>query len=283
MQEQSTKRQKRAQLKKPPPVNLKNDSPEDSKKPAVVDKPASCCICMDEPKPADLAEINGCEHFFCFDCIEKWAERENSCPLCKSRFTKINRVQKAKKKAGESTKNSKKVKQRDQRSDLAPGAALEGLLSSFAASSSLPPHRVARLIFSGMGTQSPFILSSAVRRGTGNHGPADRARAENPFLSDTDEDDDETSFFPAASFHGQAHPFSSFFRALPLGRGAPAGVFVGPNGFGSLRPTNQPAARSYASNANDATAGRQADNPLEIADSDSDDDDVEVVQVSRTL
>jgi hypothetical protein len=73
----------------------------------------------------DLAGISGCLHTFCFNCIEKWAERENSCPLCKIRFTKIDRVNKKKKKG---QKNSKRVKQRDQRSDLGPGAALEGLL-----------------------------------------------------------------------------------------------------------------------------------------------------------
>jgi len=80
---------------------------------------------MCDVKPNDLAGINGCSHQFCFECIEKWAERENTCPLCKSRFTKIDRKSKKRKKG---QKNTKKVKQRDQRSDLVSGAALEGLL-----------------------------------------------------------------------------------------------------------------------------------------------------------
>jgi len=86
---------------------------------------------MCDVEPKDLAMINGCDHQFCFGCIEKWSERENKCPLCKTRFTKIERVMKQKKKKGSKTKNSKQVKQRDQRSDLAPGAALEGLIGKF--------------------------------------------------------------------------------------------------------------------------------------------------------
>jgi len=80
---------------------------------------------MCEVEHDDLAGISGCEHKFCFECIRLWSERENKCPLCKVRFTKIDRVNKKRKKG---TKNTMKVKQRDQRSDFGPGAALEGLL-----------------------------------------------------------------------------------------------------------------------------------------------------------
>jgi len=83
---------------------------------------------MCDVEPNDLALVNSCDHRFCFGCIEKWAERENKCPLCKIRFTKIDRVNKKRKKG---TKNSKKVKQRDQRSDIVPGAALEGLIGKY--------------------------------------------------------------------------------------------------------------------------------------------------------
>jgi hypothetical protein len=110
------------QLKKPPPGSKSEE--EEEKKPSA-ETSSSCCICMCDVEHEELALINGCEHQFCFVCIEKWAERENTCPLCKVRFTKIDRVNKRRKKG---TKNTKKVKQRDQRSDLVPGAALEGLL-----------------------------------------------------------------------------------------------------------------------------------------------------------
>jgi hypothetical protein len=116
-------------LKKPPPEPKNDDGnqEDDDQKPAPVEH-ASCCICMCDPEPEDLAMVSGCEHRFCFECIEKWAERENTCPLCKTRFAKIDRVNKQKRKKG--AKNTKKVKQRDQRSDLVPGAALEGLLGT---------------------------------------------------------------------------------------------------------------------------------------------------------
>jgi len=74
-----------------------------STSPAVISSPSEtrttkshwrCCICLDIPALPELSSLNGCGHTFCFDCIEKWAERENTCPLCKVRFTKINRVHK---------------------------------------------------------------------------------------------------------------------------------------------------------------------------------------------
>lgn len=114
---QPRKRARTATSSKKAPVE---DEEEDSK-PAATE---SCCICMSDVETDDLAKISGCDHLFCFGCIEKWAERENSCPLCKIRFTKIDRVNKKRKK-GQS--NTKRVKQRDQRSDL-PGSALESLL-----------------------------------------------------------------------------------------------------------------------------------------------------------
>ena len=116
-------RSKPAALKKPPPAPVPNL--EDEEKKPSAEENSSCCICLCEVLPDELSLINGCDHRFCFECIEKWAERENTCPLCKMRFTKIDRVCKRRKKG---TRNTKKVKQRDQRSDLVPGAALEGLL-----------------------------------------------------------------------------------------------------------------------------------------------------------
>jgi Ring finger domain len=119
-------------LKKAPPgsaaAKVSSDDDEDDvegKKPAAVD---NCCICMSDVEFQDAALINGCDHRFCFTCIERWAERENSCPLCKQRFTKIDRVNKRKKKG---TKNSKSVKQRDQRTDLVSGVAIEGLIGKW--------------------------------------------------------------------------------------------------------------------------------------------------------
>jgi hypothetical protein len=83
---------------------------EPSSKKHKSDNQATCCICLEIPTKEDLASISGCSHPFCFSCIEKWADRENTCPLCKSRFHKIEKVH------GKSSE--KNVTNRNQRSDL---------------------------------------------------------------------------------------------------------------------------------------------------------------------
>jgi hypothetical protein len=51
-----------------------------------------CAICLSEPEEGALAGVSGCEHQFCFDCIDAWAKRRPTCPLCVARFTEIIRV-----------------------------------------------------------------------------------------------------------------------------------------------------------------------------------------------
>ena len=41
---------------------------------------AVCSICLDVPAPEDLSKISGCEHLFCFTCIDQWAGHEVSGP-----------------------------------------------------------------------------------------------------------------------------------------------------------------------------------------------------------
>lgn len=50
-----------------------------------------CCICMSYPDDDNepMATLSNCVHEFCTHCIMKWADTENSCPLCKQRFTSI--------------------------------------------------------------------------------------------------------------------------------------------------------------------------------------------------
>lgn len=123
---------------------------------ATITTPKTCCICLEDIPPIDLARINGCDHNFCFECIKKWGtEHENKCPLCKARFTQIdrcvalvptNKKQKQNKKnddddddrtSNNDNNNTVTVKDRNQRSPIlsnlfAPGTetttALEGLL-----------------------------------------------------------------------------------------------------------------------------------------------------------
>eukprot|EP00980_Cylindrotheca_fusiformis_P009167 scaffold1996_cov127-Cylindrotheca_fusiformis.AAC.4 len=260
-------RAKPANLKKPPPLVSGDDA--EIKKPACAE---TCCICMCGVESEDLAGISGCEHRFCFGCIEKWAERENSCPLCKNRFTKIDRINKKRKKG---LKNTKKVKQKDQRSDLAPGAALEGLLGRLLQDPQIrvarrshnlteiltaPPANfasrnqpsIARLIFSGIGNLDYSF-----------HGPSRSFRDHTVARGSDDDSDDEES------------PLSSFIRAFHSHQNMPLMGVVQPVTF-TARMTSS---RSYASNSNDRTAGRGAENPLTIEDSD-DEEEVHVYSPS---
>eukprot|EP00540_Astrosyne_radiata_P007047 CAMPEP_0116851826 /NCGR_PEP_ID=MMETSP0418-20121206/16948_1 /TAXON_ID=1158023 /ORGANISM="Astrosyne radiata, Strain 13vi08-1A" /LENGTH=469 /DNA_ID=CAMNT_0004483911 /DNA_START=565 /DNA_END=1974 /DNA_ORIENTATION=+ len=264
-----------------------------------VDESGTCCICMCEPEIDDVATINGCEHQFCFGCIEKWADRENTCPLCKNRFSKIDRVHKAKRQKGD-PQNTKKVKNRDQRADLNPGNTLEGLLAGLGASNPFPP-QIARLIFSGIGGPGNNVVelnaptsSAGARRTLGRfqmQGFRSTAAASlNP--PDAFLDSDEDADTPPEDEQGFGN-FRESLRTLPLGRrsGAVFGAFAT---MQTTRPSqaaaaafaaslasassSPPPSRSYARNASDAHAGVTADNALEI-DDDSD-DEIEVVEVA---
>lgn len=63
--------------------------------PATKDLPAtareeSCCACLlGIEADAQVGLVDGCTHFFHFDCIERWAKTENTCPQCKTRFSWI--------------------------------------------------------------------------------------------------------------------------------------------------------------------------------------------------
>ncbi|OMJ94937.1 hypothetical protein SteCoe_1797 [Stentor coeruleus] len=46
-----------------------------------------CGICLSEIGIQGV--INSCCHEFCFNCISKWSDIENKCPVCKATFLKI--------------------------------------------------------------------------------------------------------------------------------------------------------------------------------------------------
>jgi hypothetical protein len=62
-------------------------STDSNKKNGVASVPCSVCLA----EPTDVSEINCCNHKFCFECIYQWSRVTNTCPLCKTRFTKIQR------------------------------------------------------------------------------------------------------------------------------------------------------------------------------------------------
>eukprot|EP00830_Metopus_es_P006232 TRINITY_DN15923_c0_g1_i1.p1 TRINITY_DN15923_c0_g1~~TRINITY_DN15923_c0_g1_i1.p1 ORF type:complete len:260 (-),score=29.81 TRINITY_DN15923_c0_g1_i1:26-775(-) len=49
----------------------------------------TCDICYEIVKSQGI--IESCHHTFCFSCIKRWSETENSCPECKKRFNTIKR------------------------------------------------------------------------------------------------------------------------------------------------------------------------------------------------
>lgn len=124
------KRPRRAEAKRPRCAAFKTDPNDDDDDDD--DENGNCCICMCKPDEQELATIDGCEHQFCFGCIDKWSTRENTCPLCKNRFSEIEYVHKNDNEVNQNANNcAKKVKNRDQRSDLSAGNALEGLFSKW--------------------------------------------------------------------------------------------------------------------------------------------------------
>ena len=49
-----------------------------------------CVICIENIKTGELAKLNGCDHTFCFECIDNWGTKcENKCPLCWNQFKEI--------------------------------------------------------------------------------------------------------------------------------------------------------------------------------------------------
>mmetsp|Transcript_24184 Transcript_24184/g.41108 ORF Transcript_24184/g.41108 Transcript_24184/m.41108 type:complete len:452 (-) Transcript_24184:46-1401(-) len=249
------------------------------------DDAGTCCICMCAPEPDEIATINGCDHQFCFDCIDQWSNRENTCPLCKNRFTAIERLHRSKRqKAGEPV-DTKKVKTRDQRADLPTGNHLEGLLAGIGAGNGLPP-QIAQLIFSGFGGTTSVVDINAtgpgVRQRTARMS-APRVRHAMNFEDSLLESDEEPD--PAVEEEGFGN-FRNRLRTMPFGSfplmssSLPTRVTL--TSFPTApMPPPQPAlhARSFARNGHDADAGVSTDNPLEIAD--DSDDEIEVVQVSR--
>jgi nitrite reductase/ring-hydroxylating ferredoxin subunit len=57
-----------------------------------------CAICREEvvivvgSNNDDVARLNNCTHTYHWDCIEEWAKRQTTCPLCTAAFDSINGV-----------------------------------------------------------------------------------------------------------------------------------------------------------------------------------------------
>lgn len=50
-----------------------------------------CVICLSKIEEDDLNIINGkCLHAFHKECLNKWLEKKNKCPICKDQWESIN-------------------------------------------------------------------------------------------------------------------------------------------------------------------------------------------------
>ena len=53
------------------------------------EKKSLCSICLNKIGKRDNVKLNSCAHIFCKECIRTWAKQENTCPLCRKRFTNM--------------------------------------------------------------------------------------------------------------------------------------------------------------------------------------------------
>lgn len=61
--------------------------PATRKLPEHLCKEDSCGACLlPVEHDAQVGFVDGCKHFFHYECIERWSQSENSCPQCKLRF-----------------------------------------------------------------------------------------------------------------------------------------------------------------------------------------------------
>lgn len=51
-----------------------------------------CTICFEELNYEKRGTLEDCAHEFCFKCICEWSKVQQSCPICRKKFTKINGI-----------------------------------------------------------------------------------------------------------------------------------------------------------------------------------------------
>jgi len=234
----------------------------------------ACCICLTPPLPGDVASVNGCDHVFCFDCIEKWAERENTCPLCKQRFTKIDRVNKKKRRTKDEVaakapvcKNTKTVRNRNQAADRGR-IPIQDLIATMDVPESAPGRNFFHLLFSSpIGSQLGLDLVSGGSSSSplGSNFPVDDIDNEHNFFSEDDEsfDGEFQSFIFNRQHHHHRNTTNNINNPMSV---APvvsmSGGTTNINPFSSIN-LQQP----------NPLRGTTPDTALEIHDSDDDDDD----------
>jgi len=50
----------------------------------------ACGVCLETI--LIRGKLSCCDHSFCFDCINKWSQQSNTCPICKQRFNALKKI-----------------------------------------------------------------------------------------------------------------------------------------------------------------------------------------------
>ena len=66
----------------------------------------SICLC---PLSNDIGILE-CKHRFCYSCINTWAKNENSCCLCKTKFSSISHEKNVKECVASNTRSGRNKK-----------------------------------------------------------------------------------------------------------------------------------------------------------------------------
>jgi len=103
------------------------------------DEEDACVICM-EDKVGRLGALNCCSHTFCANCILKWSETSNTCPICVRRFNKVTEFESgSSKQSGTKKRKLKTHKIKKQVQGNAPSHLPAGdLMGNFARYRSFP-------------------------------------------------------------------------------------------------------------------------------------------------
>lgn len=78
-------------------------------------KSNTCTICLETINLP--SKVTGCDHIFCKECIDQWAEVSNTCPLCKKDFKKIIYYNDQNKIINQRNVKKKKFKYEDEEND----------------------------------------------------------------------------------------------------------------------------------------------------------------------
>jgi len=69
---------------------IKPSANKPKKKPDLQSFKEKCVICLEDIM--EKGKSDACNHPYCYNCVLQWCKLTNSCPICKRRFRKINKM-----------------------------------------------------------------------------------------------------------------------------------------------------------------------------------------------